>query len=217
MKLQLYVCTLLAAAGAASNEPDTAAVEQQHHENIVRDDIPTVTDIILFNIDLPKFVDDRTRQRPKYLVWTSDGCTDAPDNPFGFNYEPACYRHDFGYNNYRPQHRFTKENKKRIDDNFKDDLHYQCRGVRGAWACRALANVYYFAVRSFGGQDARRQVRAVNSALLEKYDELVRVYEDEVRKAQALGHLPMHTGSLKEKLDPLRLRVGLSVSKMSEI
>ncbi|KAG5987371.1 hypothetical protein E4U52_007663 [Claviceps spartinae] len=205
MKLQLYVYTLLAAAGAASSE------------NTIRDDKPFVTDLILFNIDLPKFVEDRNLQRPKYLVWTSDGCTDAPDNPFGFNYEPACYRHDFGYNNYRPQQRFTKENKKRIDDNFKDDLHYQCRGVSGAWACRALANVYYFAVRAFGGTDARRQVKAVNSALLEKFDELVRVYEDEVRKAQAVGHLPMHTGSLKEKLDPLRHRVGLSVSKMSEI
>ncbi|KAG6105812.1 hypothetical protein E4U14_004919 [Claviceps sp. LM454 group G7] len=205
MKLQLYVYTLLAAAGAASSE------------NTIRDDKPFVTDLILFNIDLPKFVEDRNLQRPKYLVWTSDGCTDAPDNPFGFNYEPACYRHDFGYNNFRPQHRFTKENKKRIDDNFKDDLHYQCRGVSGAWACRALANAYYFAVRAFGGTDARRQVKAVNSALLEKFDELVRVYEDEVRKAQALGHLPMHTGSLKEKLDPLRHRVGLSVSKMSEI
>ncbi|KAG5955029.1 hypothetical protein E4U58_007301 [Claviceps cyperi] len=213
MKLQLFVCTLLAAAGAASSEPDIAAVEQQHHEIVVRDNFPleSVTDSILFSITLPQFIEISKNMPLAILIWTTDGCTDAPDNPFGFKFEPACYRHDFGYNNYRPQHRFTKANKKKIDLNFRDE------GVRGAWACRALANVYYLAVRAFGGKDARRQVRAANSALLEQFDELVRVYEDEVRKAQALGDLPMHTENLKEKLEPLRQRVGLSVSTLSDI
>ncbi|MEX1656029.1 phospholipase A2 [Streptomyces pseudovenezuelae] len=31
------------------------------------------------------------------------------------------HRHDFGYRNYRLQDRFTKENKERIDDNFRDE------------------------------------------------------------------------------------------------
>lgn len=31
---------------------------------------------------------------------------------------PACYRHDFGYTNYRAQTRFTKSAKAAIDLNF---------------------------------------------------------------------------------------------------
>lgn len=83
-----------------------------------RDTIEQVTDKLLFVDSLPVFIDHRNRKDPSTLDYTSDGCTSSPDNPFHFPYLPACNRHDFGYQNYRHQNRFTKDNKKRIDDNF---------------------------------------------------------------------------------------------------
>lgn len=35
--------------------------------------------------------------------------------------QPGCNRHDFGYQNYRAQSRFTVNNKASIDSNFKDE------------------------------------------------------------------------------------------------
>jgi hypothetical protein len=61
-----------------------------------QDDVEAVTDEILFDITLPEFTTRRDAEDPSYLNWTSDGCTDSPDNPLGFPYEPACNRHDFG-------------------------------------------------------------------------------------------------------------------------
>lgn len=61
-----------------------------------QDDVEAITDEILFDITLPEFTTRRNAQDPSYLDWTSDGCTDSPDNPLGFPYVPACNRHDFG-------------------------------------------------------------------------------------------------------------------------
>lgn len=61
----------------------------------------SVTDQYLFNITLESFVHERECQCSPYLFWESDGCSDSPDHPFGFDYLPACYRHDFGYDNYK--------------------------------------------------------------------------------------------------------------------
>ena len=72
-------------------------------------------------------------------------------------YFNRCKRHDFGYHNYKKQHRFTEANRKRIDDNFKKDLYNECAkysGIFDSWkgvACRKIANTYYDAVRTFGG------------------------------------------------------------------
>src|SRR6478735_5810091 len=79
----------------------------------------TVTDQLLFSVTLPQFTARRNARDPPTLDWTSDGCTSSPDNPFGFPFVPACNRHDFGYNNYRKQSRFTVSAKARIDSNFK--------------------------------------------------------------------------------------------------
>lgn len=86
-----------------------------------RQDITTITDNYLFSISLPQFITYRNAKNPATLDWTSDGCSDSPDNPLGFNFEPACYRHDFGYTNYRAQSRFTKAAKASIDTNFKKE------------------------------------------------------------------------------------------------
>lgn len=67
----------------------------------------------------------------------------------------------------------------------KPSLYGQCEG-RGP--CEALANVYYQAVRTFG----REAPEAVDTASVDTtaYDEAVKVYEAEVKKAQEKGELP---------------------------
>lgn len=108
-----------------------------------------VTDQYLFSTSLGGFQTVRT-QHPyaDQLDWSSDGCSSSPDNPFGFNFVKACYRHDFGYRNYKRQSRFTDANRLSIDKRFKSDLYTVCNGN---WACNRVADVYYAAVREFGG------------------------------------------------------------------
>lgn len=50
-----------------------------------RDDVST-TDTYLFDISLDEFISYRDAQDPATLDWDSDGCTDSPDNPLGFDY-----------------------------------------------------------------------------------------------------------------------------------
>jgi hypothetical protein len=172
-----FAASLLALASAVVAAP----VARQSQE--------AITDQLLFEISLPEFSD--RRGSPSELIWETDGCTSSPDNPFGFPFIPACHRHDFGYHNYRAQSRFTVSNKKRIDDNFKDDLYYQCDGVTAQFACEGLAEVYYAAVRAFGGDDATPDVKTAFVEDLEViYEEKVAEYEVRVKKAQDEGLLP---------------------------
>ena len=83
--------------------------------------IDNVTDTLLFVDSLSTFESHRDALDPPTLDWTSDGCTDSPDDPFGFPFLFACHRHDFGYQNYRAQSRFTKDAKTKVDDNFKKE------------------------------------------------------------------------------------------------
>ena len=112
-------------------------------------DAPAVTDNYLFSKTLAEFGALKA-QRPNadQLDWSDDGCSWSPDSPFGFKFLPACQRHDFGYRNYKRQGRFTEANRLRIDNNFKADMYFQCAGN---WVCNRTADVYYAAVREFGG------------------------------------------------------------------
>lgn len=80
-----------------------------------------VTDELIFSISLPAFLTRRAARDPPTLDWSSDSCSSSPNNPFGFPFDPACQRHDFGYRNYKAQSRFTQPNKLRIDNKFKDE------------------------------------------------------------------------------------------------
>ncbi len=113
------------------------------------DELTQVTDQYLFSSSLANFQSLRA-ERPygDQVDWSSDGCSNAPDNPFGFNLVRACYRHDFGYRNYKRQDRFTESNRLTIDKNFKEDMYEVCDGN---WACNRFADTYYLAVRQFGG------------------------------------------------------------------
>jgi len=121
-----------------------------------------VTDQYLFSTSLNSFQTLRAQQPYRdQLDWSSDGCSDSPDNPFGFNFVKACYRHDFGYRNYKKQSRFNETTRLSIDNNFKKDLYEICAGN---WACDRTADVYYAAVRQFGGS-AVSTAQAVDRAI----------------------------------------------------
>ncbi|KAH6887526.1 prokaryotic phospholipase A2-domain-containing protein [Thelonectria olida] len=150
--------------------------------------IQEVTDELLFTLTLPQFTTRRNAKNPSTLDWASDGCTSSPDNPFGFPFPPACNRHDFGYQNYRAQSRFTESAKLKIDNNFKSDLYYQCNSVSAKSVCRALADVYYAAVRAFGGDDATPGKR--DEDLVAEYEEKLAIYNSLVEEAQKNGELP---------------------------
>ncbi|WP_330456852.1 phospholipase [Streptomyces sp. NBC_00820] len=83
--------------------------------------------------------------------WSTDYCSDSPDNPFGFPFATSCARHDFGYRNYKAAGTFST-NKSRLDDALYADLERVCAGYSGATksACDGTAWTYYQAVKAFG-------------------------------------------------------------------
>jgi len=84
--------------------------------------------------------------------WSTDYCSTSPDQPLGFDFRLPCWRHDFGYRNYKAMNAFSA-NKSRIDDSFYFDLKTKC-ATYSIWvrsACYSLAWSYYQAVRTFGG------------------------------------------------------------------
>lgn len=127
-------CALLLTAGTA-------------HADLDPDRLRTVTDGYLFDISLEEFESTEAQQPyADQIDWSSDSCTWSPDKPLGY-FATSCDRHDFGYRNYKKQDRFSEEDRRRVDDNFKADMYSNCGDKP---ACKATANIYYFAVREFG-------------------------------------------------------------------
>jgi hypothetical protein len=83
--------------------------------------------------------------------WSTDFCSASPDQPLGFDFRMPCWRHDFGYRNYKAVGLFAA-NKSHIDDAFYYDLKAKCAtyNVIVRPACYSLAWTYYQAVRNFG-------------------------------------------------------------------
>jgi hypothetical protein len=83
--------------------------------------------------------------------WSTDYCSSSPDNPLGFDFRLACYRHDFGYRNYKAAGQFAA-NKSRLDSALYEDLKRKCATYNSLVrpACTSLAWTYYQAVRTFG-------------------------------------------------------------------
>ncbi|MFJ3090854.1 phospholipase [Streptomyces sp. NPDC086838] len=83
--------------------------------------------------------------------WSTDYCTTSPDNPFGFPFQTACARHDFGYRNYKAAGSFSA-NKARLDDALYADLKRTCTAYSGIkrTSCDATAWTYYQAVDKLG-------------------------------------------------------------------
>ncbi len=86
------------------------------------------------------------------LNWSSDQCSPrlpGEQNPLGMPFWKACERHDFGYRNYKGQHRFTGAAKDRIDRNLLNDLNNYICSYQPWWLkgiCHGLAKTYYFVV-----------------------------------------------------------------------
>jgi hypothetical protein len=111
-------------------------------------DLKTVTDNYLFSTSLAQFTQIRASHPDgNQLDWSSDACSYSPDRPLGYDFVPACNRHDFGYRNYKKQGRFDEASRKRIDDLFYADMKGVCAG---ALVCDGVAWTYYEAVRTFG-------------------------------------------------------------------
>ncbi|MFG3699882.1 phospholipase [Micromonospora sp. NPDC049460] len=90
--------------------------------------------------------------------WSTDYCSSSPDNPLGFNFTLSCYRHDFGYRNYKAMGQFSA-NKSRLDSAFYEDLKRVCATYNTIVrpACYSLAWTYYQAVSAFGSVAAVQQ------------------------------------------------------------
>ncbi|CAG9950678.1 unnamed protein product [Clonostachys rosea f. rosea IK726] len=137
------------AAGALAMPASYSAEPLKNNET-------ALVDYYIFNLALPEFLAKREAKDPPSLNWTSDGCTNAPANPFNFDFTPGCQRHDFGYANYRKQGRFEIHGKRRIDEQLLVDLRNQCKKATHVWSkvgCEGLAEAYFFFYRSdaFGG------------------------------------------------------------------
>ncbi|MEU0744357.1 phospholipase [Streptomyces sp. NPDC006134] len=83
--------------------------------------------------------------------WSTDYCSSSPDNPFGFPFQTACARHDFGYRNHKAMGTFDA-GKARLDSAFYADLKRVCAGYSGAQevSCNSTAWIYYQAVDKLG-------------------------------------------------------------------
>jgi len=107
----------------------------------------------LMRLPLPAFLAAKAAAAPPF-DWSDNGCTLAPDAPLGFDFRPACARHDFGYRNFGSGLRLevTEHRRFLVDARFRVDLHDVCRHHRllARRACDALAEAYYAAVRAFG-------------------------------------------------------------------
>src|SRR5215813_13823960 len=60
-----------------------------------------------------------------HFNWSTDYCSDSPDQPLGFDFRLPCWHHDFGYRNFKAVGTFAT-NKSRIDDTFYFDLRSKC-------------------------------------------------------------------------------------------
>lgn len=71
-------------------------------------------------------------------------------------------------------------------------LYYQCQSSSVKSVCNALADVYYAAVRAFGGGDASPGKREeAQEELIKEYEEKLEIYNQAVKDAQDKGLLPI--------------------------
>jgi hypothetical protein len=86
--------------------------------------------------------------------WSTDYCTGGPDQPNGYDFRLACWRHDFGYRNYRAGSGL-RPHKNRVDAAFHADMMRVCDREPPANRrdCARIANAYHWAVRVFGGSN----------------------------------------------------------------
>jgi hypothetical protein len=72
-----------------------------------------------------------------------------------------------------------------MKNSVRNSLYYQCRSVSAKSVCEALANVYYAAVRAFGGSTQSKR----DEDLVKEYEEKLAIYNKLVAEAQESGEL----------------------------
>jgi hypothetical protein len=152
---------LLATAGSAlptSSAEISTSIARPQLEDRATTCTSAGTDNLIFNVSIDTFLKARNAKDPSACNWSSNNCSNSPDKPAGYNFIPSCQRHDFGYRNTKSQKRFTQAMKKRIDDNFKQDLYKYCAQFSGwsSWKgveCRRYADIYVAAVRALGKRE----------------------------------------------------------------
>lgn len=107
------------------------------------------------SMSMSDFVAARAR-RPAPYDWSADGCSNSPDAPAGFDFGPACRRHDFGYRNHGHGTLRTSPydaTRLRVDERLRSDLLDVCDREPGDRRedCRRIATTYVNAVRRQGG------------------------------------------------------------------
>ncbi|KLJ11098.1 hypothetical protein EMPG_13618 [Blastomyces silverae] len=153
-----FLLTVCSMGALTLSAPTAAAAKKGGDLSILttRAETPQqATDRLLLSSTMAQFTAARNAKDPSSLNWESDGCSKAPDKP-GFNFLPSCYRHDFGYRNYKAQDRFSKTNKKKIDTLFRGDLYDECAKQKDEEKeenCKDIADIYYWAVSTFGKRD----------------------------------------------------------------
>ena len=114
-----------------------------------RETAAQATDRLLFSTPMTTFLEKKRLKNPGTLDWTDDGCSFSPDKPAGYNFLPACKRHDFGYRNYKKQHRCATTDKSKVDVQLSKDLHNVCSVVTpliNKVECLADAELYFVVV-----------------------------------------------------------------------
>jgi hypothetical protein len=147
-RLRLLIPTVLAAAGLLLfGAPAGAATPADKPAVLSSFTQPTTTSRNAWNAA-------RTNQgawAAYAFDWSTDYCSDSPDQPLGFDFRLPCWRHDFGYRNYKAIGTFSA-NKSRLDDMLYFDLRAKCATYNAfvRSSCNGLAWTYYQAVREFG-------------------------------------------------------------------
>ncbi len=147
-RLRLLIPVLLAAVGVAiAAAPASAAAPPDKPAVLSSWTQPTTASRNAWNSART----DQSQWSAYGFDWSTDYCSDSPDQPLGFDFRLPCWRHDFGYRNYKAISAFPA-NKSRLDDMLYFDLKAKCAtySVFVRSACNGLAWTYYQAVKEFG-------------------------------------------------------------------
>jgi hypothetical protein len=115
---------------------------------------------LMFATSLSAFVTNANTASPA-LDWSTDHCS-APlvgNTGRSFDFTNSCRRHDFAYRNLKrfdrrePGAWWNSQWRVAVDQQFRRDLRSQCEGrpLSQRITCRWWAEIFYRAVRTFGG------------------------------------------------------------------
>jgi hypothetical protein len=124
---------------------------------------PDIADFqrLLFATPLAGFVVAATSSTPPTLDWSTDHCS-APligNTGRSFDFTNSCRRHDFAYRNLKrfdqrqPGMWWNTQWRHKVDAQFRRDLRSECDGrpLSQRVTCRWWAEIFFRAVRTFGG------------------------------------------------------------------